>query len=206
MVVSEDLVWVSWGEYIVLKFHIVIIPKSIFTSCFCMQRWWSQVQLSCCFHVKMIMILPHKTCSSCFSWYSRLCYPPHTYFLKLYCYVFRCCGLPKFRIIFDILGVHPNNFFLLHVQPLKVWMFTYNRIEEASPCMWGLAMTTSTMVQTPSLDNVKSLMRWVNHSARMFAISFTPHGSQLCVQWMQSHHTPHHVSQCTLCHEPNLMD
>lgn len=79
---------------------------------------------------------PHKICSSCFSWYSRLCYPPHTYSLELYCYIFRCCGLPKFWIIFDMLGVHPNNFFLLHVQPLKVWMFTYNRIDEASPCMW----------------------------------------------------------------------
>lgn len=97
MVVSEDLVWISWGEYIVLKFHIVTIPKSTFTSCFCMQRWWSQVPLSCCFHVKMIMILPHKICSSCFSWYSRLCYPPHTYSLKLYCYIFRCCvDYPKF--------------------------------------------------------------------------------------------------------------
>jgi hypothetical protein len=27
MVVSEDLVWVSWGEYMVLKFHIVTIQK-----------------------------------------------------------------------------------------------------------------------------------------------------------------------------------
>lgn len=45
---------------------------------------------------------------------------PHTHtHLKLYCYIFRCCGLPKFWIIFDMLGVHPNNFFLLHVQPLK---------------------------------------------------------------------------------------
>lgn len=60
MVVSEDSVWVSWGEYLVLKFHIVTIPKSTFTSCFCMQRWWSQAQLSCCFHVKMIMILPTR--------------------------------------------------------------------------------------------------------------------------------------------------
>jgi hypothetical protein len=31
------------------------------------------------------------------------------------CYISRCCGLPNFWIIFDMLGVHPNNFFLLHV-------------------------------------------------------------------------------------------
>ncbi len=114
-VMSEDLVWVSWGEYIVLKFHIVTIPKSTFTSCFCMQRWWSQAQLSCCFHVKMIMILPTRPAPCVFHGTQDFAIPH----LKLYCYIFSCCGLPNFWVIFDMLGVHPNNFFLLHVQPLK---------------------------------------------------------------------------------------